>query len=525
MEKEKLGAFIKTLRQEQGLTQRELAGKLHLTDTAISKWERGLSFPDITLLPNLAEALEISIYELMCGERKTEEQTPRQEANAVLTEAVEASRRKERTQRKKFVIITIGLSLVFLLMVLFGRKLVNLALDAWSAKADVPYHSSSFTVRYPQMEETQGYYIYRTAGTQEHHYLYHVMSVDAEGEEREAFCLEEYGMALDRAPKLKVEADCLYILFDGLDNEDTSERIYNEKVGADPQAFLPTLYCYRFEQGAVEQIPVKNSSTSLLLDAFSYSGETVYLTGRFKGLLGGLNLGFYLPKGSGLYRTGNKNAWQGEDEATLVSGSQSTLVAESKTALVGEGGMQTKGCLDGTTYYVCGQDGIYGYVLESGKMEQVLAWDFSRCVRAEIKKMSIGEMEYFALVAAEATETDTFHNVTACRTKVMLLDKEMKVLRSMELETGVSALEWGRDSAVISCVQKEGLSMVYVDFAEFSSIELTDLLDVELQEKLIKQCREASRLDEMEQCRNQWVYLEGQDKYVLTGTKVVIETW
>lgn len=69
MDNGKTGAFIKALRTEKGLTQRELAERLHLTDRAVSKWERGLNAPDIALLEPLADILEVSVVELIRGER------------------------------------------------------------------------------------------------------------------------------------------------------------------------------------------------------------------------------------------------------------------------------------------------------------------------------------------------------------------------------------------------------------------------------------------------------------------------
>ncbi len=48
MENQKIGNFIKELRKEKNLTQKELADKLFITDRAVSKWERGLSCPDIS---------------------------------------------------------------------------------------------------------------------------------------------------------------------------------------------------------------------------------------------------------------------------------------------------------------------------------------------------------------------------------------------------------------------------------------------------------------------------------------------
>ena len=71
MDKEKIGLFIKELRKEKNQTQRELAEKIHVTDKAVSKWERGLSIPDVAILPDLAKELDISIHELLQGERNT----------------------------------------------------------------------------------------------------------------------------------------------------------------------------------------------------------------------------------------------------------------------------------------------------------------------------------------------------------------------------------------------------------------------------------------------------------------------
>ena len=58
------GQTIKNLREKKGFTQAELAYKLGVTDKAISKWERNVNFPDITLLPVLADLFNCSIDEL-----------------------------------------------------------------------------------------------------------------------------------------------------------------------------------------------------------------------------------------------------------------------------------------------------------------------------------------------------------------------------------------------------------------------------------------------------------------------------
>ena len=55
IDKAKFGSFLSALRKENGLTQKEVAQKVSVSDKAVSKWERGLSLPDITLLIPLAE--------------------------------------------------------------------------------------------------------------------------------------------------------------------------------------------------------------------------------------------------------------------------------------------------------------------------------------------------------------------------------------------------------------------------------------------------------------------------------------
>ena len=73
MDNEKFGKFIKELRKEKNLTQKQLADKINITDKAVSKWERGLSFPDITMLNILSKELNVSVEELLNGEKFKEE--------------------------------------------------------------------------------------------------------------------------------------------------------------------------------------------------------------------------------------------------------------------------------------------------------------------------------------------------------------------------------------------------------------------------------------------------------------------
>ena len=62
------GAVIRKLREDKKMTQEELAGKLFVSSKAVSKWETGQGFPDVSLIEPLAKALGISVIELLSGE-------------------------------------------------------------------------------------------------------------------------------------------------------------------------------------------------------------------------------------------------------------------------------------------------------------------------------------------------------------------------------------------------------------------------------------------------------------------------
>ena len=67
MDQKKIGAFIAQRRKELDMTQKELAGKLEITDRAVSKWETGRSMPDLSLLQPLSHVLEIDVNDLLNG--------------------------------------------------------------------------------------------------------------------------------------------------------------------------------------------------------------------------------------------------------------------------------------------------------------------------------------------------------------------------------------------------------------------------------------------------------------------------
>ena len=88
MKKQTLGMMISTLRKEKGMTQLELAEKMGVTDKAVSKWERDLSFPDINSIPKLAEIFEISVDELMQVKTETKENISKNKVDEIVDVAL-----------------------------------------------------------------------------------------------------------------------------------------------------------------------------------------------------------------------------------------------------------------------------------------------------------------------------------------------------------------------------------------------------------------------------------------------------
>ena len=76
MDAQKTGTLIAQARRERGLTQKELSQALHVSAQAVSKWERGLNFPDLSLLEPLGDCLGLTVSELLSGQRGGE---PREE--------------------------------------------------------------------------------------------------------------------------------------------------------------------------------------------------------------------------------------------------------------------------------------------------------------------------------------------------------------------------------------------------------------------------------------------------------------
>lgn len=107
MDNIKFGETISKLRKEKNMTQKELAEKLNITDKAVSKWERGVSFPDITLLETLSKTLGISMSELITNENDDKNIDIENKARELINEMNLIKKKKRNKVIKRLFILLI----------------------------------------------------------------------------------------------------------------------------------------------------------------------------------------------------------------------------------------------------------------------------------------------------------------------------------------------------------------------------------------------------------------------------------
>lgn len=127
MDNNKIGKYIASRRKEKGLTQQELGNKLFVTDKAVSKWERGLSLPDITILEKLADVLNTDIYNVLQVEKKN---------NLDIEKILNDERNKIKKELNKKIII-------YILPIIFASCIIFFKLIPFSYNIEHPIYTYS----------------------------------------------------------------------------------------------------------------------------------------------------------------------------------------------------------------------------------------------------------------------------------------------------------------------------------------------------------------------------------------------
>ena len=126
MDASKFGKFISEQRKALGMTQADLGNKLMVTDKAVSKWERGLGFPDINTLEPLAEALQVSVQELMRAEKNVTQATNEEAVSEALRNTISVADKQLKDAERRGIRVILG---VVAVVVLFMLAIENMTLS------------------------------------------------------------------------------------------------------------------------------------------------------------------------------------------------------------------------------------------------------------------------------------------------------------------------------------------------------------------------------------------------------------
>lgn len=121
MDNIKTGQLIATIRKNKSMTQQDIADKLNITSKAVSKWERGLSFPDVGILEKLADILDITVMDLLNGDIYAAEIIDVSIAERSVKDAVHLS--KGKISRKTKCVLFIGVALLTIAITLLAVAL------------------------------------------------------------------------------------------------------------------------------------------------------------------------------------------------------------------------------------------------------------------------------------------------------------------------------------------------------------------------------------------------------------------
>ena len=120
MSSEKIGAFIKALRKEKNLTQKDLAEILQCTDKAISRWETGRGIPEISFLIPLSKALGISVNELLMGEKFPEEEIKEKTEQLIVETITHTDKKIGGLKKMLYILFCIIQFILFYILPLTG---------------------------------------------------------------------------------------------------------------------------------------------------------------------------------------------------------------------------------------------------------------------------------------------------------------------------------------------------------------------------------------------------------------------
>lgn len=207
MDNIKTGNLIRELRKEKGITQKDLADQLHITDRAVSKWERGLCAPDIALLEPLSQILGVKITDIISGTKTADSMDAETErkVNELLSYSEDELNKKTKSYKKTVIILSVTACLSLLLWVFnFFSPVI------FQRGNPIPYISAAMKInedsRYVQVDVDDTYDVY----------------ISVRGDKESLF----YDLAYSKGMEFVEQAGSSYIFSDGTNRLIISSEVY-----------------------------------------------------------------------------------------------------------------------------------------------------------------------------------------------------------------------------------------------------------------------------------------------------------
>ena len=195
MDLQKIGAYIAGKRKGLGLTQRELAAKLGMSDKSVSKWERGVCLPDVSVYRELCGILGISLNEFFAGEDLDEQSLPQRSEENLISVSKDGKSRRKKLKR----IIAVLAAAALLLGGILGWVLTA---DAWTEKNKiVPFPKDSTERKTAELlSGVDGAYLFRytTDGSFREMTVWHTVYRKDELVSRSSFVISPAGEILEK---------------------------------------------------------------------------------------------------------------------------------------------------------------------------------------------------------------------------------------------------------------------------------------------------------------------------------------
>ncbi|MDD3048697.1 MAG: helix-turn-helix transcriptional regulator [Bacilli bacterium] len=266
MNNKKIGLFIASLRKAKNMTQKGLADKLYISDQAVSKWERGLSMPDIGLIEKLSEYLEVSVSEILKGE-KIDNMT-KNKSDEIMKDSIPFFQKKYFKNKIMFILSIAIVSIIMLGIILYIIGTIDYIRAVNGKKPIFFYHTVNVTHEDFDVEGTEYYgigYKITLCNNKKNNYIFQI------GHKNKRLCYTNLTCSDDENGTLVLNPD------------GTVSRIKNDKHSFEFTFFDDRLYIidttFLFPNSAVE-------NEEILLKDYNEMNKVIGINASFKRING-----------------------------------------------------------------------------------------------------------------------------------------------------------------------------------------------------------------------------------------------